>query len=77
MPQAIDLLRQEHRNISALLRTLEWQVAAFKNDSQPDPGLFPGFPDLYHHPKEDLVFAKLRERDGAAAKKNRRPAEGA
>lgn len=76
MPQAIDMLRQEHRNIATLLRTLEWQVAAFKNDSQPDYEViratldyFRGFPDVCHHPKEDLVFAKLRERDRAAAEK--------
>ena len=36
MPQAIDLLRQEHGNIATVLRTLEWQVAAFKNDGHPD-----------------------------------------
>jgi hemerythrin-like domain-containing protein len=76
MPQAIELLRQEHGNIATLLRTLEWQVAAFKNDSRPDYEViratldyFRSFPDVCHHPKEDLIFAKLRERDPAAAER--------
>jgi hemerythrin-like domain-containing protein len=76
MPQAIDLLRQEHANIATLLRTLEWQVAAFENDSLPDYEViratldyFRSFPDVCHHPKEDLIFAKLRERNPAAAEK--------
>jgi hemerythrin-like domain-containing protein len=74
MPQPIELLRQEHANIGTLLRTLEWQVAAFKNDSLPDYEViratldyFRSFPDICHHPKEDLIFARLRERDPAAA----------
>jgi hemerythrin-like domain-containing protein len=76
MPKAIDLLRQEHGDMATLLRTLEWQVAAFKDDSHPDYEViratldyFRSFPDIYHHPKEDLIFAKLRERDPAAAQK--------
>jgi hemerythrin-like domain-containing protein len=76
MPKAIDLLRQEHDNIATLLRTLEWQIAAFKDDSHPDYEViratldyFRSFPDICHHPKEDLIFAKLRERDPAAAEK--------
>jgi hemerythrin-like domain-containing protein len=76
MPQALDLLRQEHVNIATLLRTLEWQVAEFENDMHPDYEViraaldyFVCFPDLCHHPKEDLVFAKLRERDPAAAER--------
>jgi hemerythrin-like domain-containing protein len=76
MPQPIDLLRREHANIATLLRTLEWQVAAFKNDSLPDYEViratldyFRSFPDTCHHPKEDLIFSRLRERDPAAAER--------
>jgi hemerythrin-like domain-containing protein len=76
MPQPIDMLRREHANAATLLRTLEWQVAAFRNDSLPDYEViratldyFGSFPDICHHPKEDLIFARLRQRDPAAAER--------
>jgi hemerythrin-like domain-containing protein len=74
MHEILQALRQEHRNIVSLINTLEWQVAEFERGNTPDYDVisanveyFLNFPDLFHHPKEDLVFAKLRERDAAAA----------
>ena len=74
MHEILQALRQEHRNIVSLINTLEWQVAEFERGSTPDYDVisanveyFLTFPDLFHHPKEDMVFAKLCERDAAAA----------
>jgi hemerythrin-like domain-containing protein len=76
MTDVIRVLRREHANISKLIKTLERQVATSENSGVLDYGIIEGiadyflsFPDLYHHPKENLVFAKLRERDPAAAKR--------
>jgi len=76
MTEVIRILRREHTNILRLIRTLERQVALFKRAEVPDSDIIGGiadyflsFPDLYHHPKENLVFAKLRERDPDAARK--------
>jgi len=76
MIDALEELRREHANAARLLRTLEWQVAEFREGRQPDYDViraaldyFLSFPGLYHHPKEDLLFAKLRERDPTIVEK--------
>jgi hemerythrin-like domain-containing protein len=65
----LDTLRQDHANMLQLLRTLEWQLAEFKVGNQPDYDVLLAavdylvtFPGLSHHPTEDLVFDKLRQR---------------
>lgn len=70
MVDILQLLRHEHVNIAALIRTLEWQVGQFEKGERPDYDViratldyFLSYPDLYHHPKEDMVFAMLAERD--------------
>lgn len=70
MCEALSLLRQEHRNMLTLLQALEWQISEFENGNQPDYDVigaaldyFLSFPDVYHHPNEELIFAKLHERD--------------
>ena len=74
MHEILQVLRQEHRNITSLINTLEWQVAEFERGNPTDYDViqatadyFLGFLDLYHHPKEDLIFTKLLERDAAIA----------
>lgn len=74
MPEVIQVLRREHANMASLVKTLEWQVAEFEEGRQPDYEVirsaidyFLSFPDLYHHPKEDLVFLRLMERAPQAA----------
>ena len=69
MTEVIRVLRREHANMAALVKTLEWQVAQFEAGGRPDYDVvrnvveyFLSFPDLYHHPKEDLVFARLKAR---------------
>jgi len=76
MPQALDLLRQEHSNIATLLRILERQVGDFRSGDRPDYDVIRAvldyllsFPEACHHPKEDLIFDKLRDRDPVTAEK--------
>jgi hemerythrin-like domain-containing protein len=73
MTEIILVLRREHGNITKLLNALERQIAVFDRAGEPAYDIIDGvidyllsYPDLYHHPKEELVFAKLRERDPAA-----------
>jgi len=72
----IERLCQEHRNIETLLAVLERELEIFVRADRPDYDViraiisyFEVYPDLYHHPLEDLVFAKLKIRDPAAAAK--------
>src|SRR5579864_8752991 len=74
MAEPLDMLRQEHRGLADLLRALECQVAEFESCNQPDYDVigavldyFLSFPDVFHHPKEELILAKLRERDPRTA----------
>lgn len=74
MPEVMRQLRAEHRNMEKLLAVLEHQLAAFDRAENPDYDVlstiaeyFTGFPDRCHHPKEDLIYQKLREQDPAIA----------
>lgn len=74
MSEVIQVLRREHAHMASLVKTLEWQVSEFEKGGQPDYEIirsaveyFLSFPDLYHHPKEDMIFAVLEERDPTAA----------
>lgn len=72
----IELLSQEHRNIERLLVVLERELEIFDRGGRPDYEViraiisyFEVYPEVYHHPQEDLIFAKLNIRDPAAAAK--------
>jgi hemerythrin-like domain-containing protein len=72
----IERLSQEHRNIETLLAILERELEVFDRGDRPDYEViravisyFEVYPEVYHHPQEDLVFAKLKARDPAAAAK--------
>ena len=74
MSEVIRVLRAEHANIATLLKTLEAQVAVLERGDEPDYDIirtamdwFLSFPDVYHHPKEDMVFARLQMRNPDAA----------
>lgn len=74
MTVMLDRLQEDHRNFARLLDVLENQLAIFERGEQPDydvltaiAGYFTGFPDRCHHPKEDLILGRLRERYPAAA----------
>ena len=72
----IERLSQEHRNIEKLLAVLERELEVFDRGDRPDYEViravisyFEVYPEVYHHPQEGLVFAKLRTRDPVAAAK--------
>src|SRR5215471_18431749 len=72
----IERLRREHHNVERLLAVLERELKVFNYAGHTDYevlraiiGYFALYPEVYHHPQEDLVFAKLKIRDPAAAAK--------
>ena len=74
MTDVIDLLRQEHCNMESLLCVLERELSVFDRGDRPDYEVvlavidyFKDYPDSCHHPKEDIIFEKLKARDPAAA----------
>ena len=74
MSNIIQILLEEHRNIDKLLLVLEHELEVFDRSEEPDYEIlqaiiqyFQDYPEDCHHPKEDLVFEKLKLRDPAAA----------
>lgn len=74
MSEVMQVLRREHANIASLVKALDRQIAALATQGDADFEVlreaidwFLSFPDVYHHPKEDLLFARLKLRDPAAA----------
>jgi len=74
MTQLIDILREEHRNIEKMLLVLERELSVFNRAERPDYHIiqsvieyFQDYPDCCHHPKEDMIFEKLKARDPTAA----------
>jgi hemerythrin-like domain-containing protein len=69
MADPIALWHAEHVGFSRLLDLLEKQVAAFHGGERPSYELMRDnlfylrhFPDRFHHPREDVAFARLVER---------------
>ena len=76
MTRMIELLRDEHRDIERLLKVLEDELKVFDRRERPDYevvqaiiGYFQDYPDCCHHPKEDMIFDRLKARDPLAAKR--------
>ncbi len=74
MARIMDQLREEHKNVARLLAVLERQLDLFDRAEHPDYDMlsaiaayFVGFPEQVHHPKEDLVLARMREVSPKAA----------
>jgi hemerythrin-like domain-containing protein len=70
----IDRLRQEHRNIKKLLLVLERELSVFARGERPDYEVvqaiiayFQVYPEVNHHPPENLVFETLKARDPVSA----------
>jgi hemerythrin-like domain-containing protein len=70
MSDTIALWHAEHKHFARLLDLLEQQVVAFHADDGPNYELMLDvvsylryFPDRYHHPREDVAFARLAQRD--------------
>ena len=71
MPDVLDQLNKDHRNIESLLRIIEQEINTFETGERPDYELVQSvlsylltYPDLYHHPLEDAVVRKLMDGPG-------------
>lgn len=72
MIKMLKILQQDHINISRLMDLLESQVRLLEENNPANLQLISdiveyimNYPDLYHHPREDLIFEILRHRDKA------------
>jgi hemerythrin-like domain-containing protein len=83
----IEILRQEHRNIEKLLRVLERELNVFDRGERPDYEVvlavidyFKDYPDICHHPKEDLKVSRsvtlAQRRPSVISKPSTRRAQG-
>lgn len=69
--RAISIIKREHKNLGAVLYSLEKLIEEIEAGKQPEFAIFHGlltyidrFLDRYHHPKENLyLFPALLERD--------------
>ena len=68
LARILDELREDHRNLARLLDLLENECRDLPNDGEPDMELLLDimhymtvYPDAIHHPREDLVYAAMRE----------------
>jgi hemerythrin-like domain-containing protein len=76
MPDTLSLWHADHVNFAKLLDLLDEQLRLFHDGGSPDYELMldimfymTHYPDALHHPKEDLVFARIKEREASAAPK--------
>ena len=70
MADVMQQLHQDHVNIARLLDVMDTHLKLFQEGEKPDYVLMMDvmqymthYPDLFHHPIENLVFTKLSERD--------------
>jgi hemerythrin-like domain-containing protein len=69
MQNVLKNLHTDHVHICRVLDFLETQIGILEMGGNPEWDLMgdvmhymTNFPDLYHHPKEDLIFGRLRQR---------------
>ena len=74
MIELLDEMRREHRSLFQVLNCLDRQVRILQAGGHPDLDIitavlayFEEFLERHHHPKEDLVFARLEKRDPSSA----------
>lgn len=70
IPNVIAALDRDHANIAKLLELLESEILAIEVGKTPDYSLLQDiirylneYPDQFHHPLENLIFAQLIKRD--------------
>ncbi len=75
MPDTLALWHSEHVNFARLLNLLDDQVSLFHDGTDADYELMldimfymTHYSDVLHHPKEDLIFARIKTRDATMAK---------
>lgn len=73
VPDILRALGDEHKYQARLLKLLEKQVGLLNRRQAPDYEAMYGvmrymtqYPDRFHHPKEDLLFEKIVQRDPSA-----------
>lgn len=74
VPQAIEQLQLDHRNMTRLLALVRSELEASRAGDPLDFDLLDSvleyalhYPDLCHHPKEDLIYRRMLARDAGAA----------
>ena len=75
MHEAVGVIKQEHRALTAVISALEYLARDVGNGGEPDYEVLSvildyieTFPNRLHHPKEDrYLFSALRRRDASAA----------
>ena len=74
MADAILLLQLEHQKMAEVLAVFARELEALEAGAQPDVALLEsgldyliGYSDKCHHPKEELIYRKIRSRDRASA----------
>ena len=67
---AMEILHQDHKNLDKLLGALERQIVHYEEGAETDLDIVKAvidycltYPDLCHHPKEDVVLRQLRVRN--------------
>ena len=72
MTEPVAIWHADHIRFARLLDLVERELAAFHSGEQPDYALLLDvvhylrhYPDRFHHPREDVAFARLVERDPA------------
>ncbi len=75
MSESIEVLKAEHTDMVRLFNALEHQLGILAEGGTPDYDVVEGvvdycldYPDQCHHPKEDIVFARLLDRNPEASK---------
>jgi hemerythrin-like domain-containing protein len=75
MVATLQRLRAEHGQMARLLRLFENELLRLEYDRSADLEFLRGvlqycvsYPELCHHPKEDLIYGKLRQRDPEAVR---------
>lgn len=70
---ALEALHAEHRTIARMLDLFDRQLDLLSNGRQSDVDVlkeiidyFRTYPDLYHHPKEELILRSIARRDPSA-----------
>jgi hemerythrin-like domain-containing protein len=70
MAHIIEQLRRDHRNMQQLLDIIEREMKAYRDNEFPDFDLLRmigeytvNYPELVHHPKENLIYRRLASRD--------------
>ncbi len=67
LESVLDDLREDHRNMATLLDLLERETSRLRDGDEPDFELLLDvmrymtvYSDAIHHPKEDLIYARMR-----------------